>query len=121
MFANCNSRRWIVSGCAGVGILWSAWAGADTLRCTGGLVRDGDLAAQVLRLCGEPWRREAVAAAQLRTILGGSQRRKGSAQMWTYNFGPTQFIRHLYFIDGRLQRIKTGPRGSRVTAPKKRR
>lgn len=113
---------WGFRRCTRVGVAWVCLVGvsgvsADTLRCSGGLVRDGDPAAQVLRLCGKPWHREQVAAAELRRLLGSNRKIKGRSQRWTYNFGAMKFIRYVYFIDGRVRRIETGPRGSRLTAP----
>lgn len=106
---------------AWLGLTWVAGVSADTLRCNGGLVRDGDLATQVLRICGEPWQRERVSTTELRAIVGSAREVRGAVQRWTYNFGPTKFIRHVYFVDGRLRSIKTGPRGTlQAAAPKRR-
>ena len=32
-------------------------------------------------------------------------------EKWTYNFGPTQFIRYLFFEKGKLTKIELGKRG----------
>lgn len=110
-------QRGVVAGLLGLGLLWGPEAGAEVLRCAGGFIREGDIAPQVLRVCGQPWRSERIAASELAALVGSARQAKGGAQMWTYNFGPSKFMRHLYFVDGRLRLIKTGPRGTRSASP----
>jgi hypothetical protein len=35
---------------------------------------------------------------------------------WTYDFGPRRFVRYLTFVDGRLQSVEAGGRGSRASS-----
>lgn len=73
---------------------------AHALRCGTDLVREGDRAYQVERACGRPdW-------------VGTYEWHDGGrAEVWHYNFGPTELMRVLHFRAGRLQRIETAGRG----------
>lgn len=73
---------------------------AEALRCGSDLVREGDLAYEVRRACGEPdWVQSYYAG------YGGGE------EVWHYNFGPNDLIRIMQFRDGRLRRIQTAGRG----------
>jgi Protein of unknown function (DUF2845) len=95
-----------------------------SLRCDGRLISIGDTAAQVKETCGPPdhikkWEEgRGAAISQLfdyeaerylapKLIIGPIH-----MERWTYNFGPTKFIRYLDFENDKLIRIKTGDKGS---------
>ena len=81
---------------------------SDSLRCGSRIVSTEMIAPAVLAACGEPalrdvWTRYADPYA----------REVGDDEVWTYNFGPNQLLRLLYFRAGRLQRIETEGYGFR--------
>lgn len=81
---------------------------SDSLRCGSRIVSTDAIAPAVLAACGEPalrdvWNRDAEAYAS----------EVGDSEVWTYNFGPNQLLRLLYFRKGRLQRIETEGYGFR--------
>ena len=98
---------------------------AYALRCGGRIVSPGDTSMQVVEICGQPdqietreethyikdyryhkdyrskgWRRSPFLISKTIQI-----------EEWIYNFGPTQFMRHLIFMSGRLEKIETGDKG----------
>ncbi len=84
--------------------------------------RVGDTVSQVQRSCGEPSRVEAWEerrTAPVRLYEGGVVRDFGIRDVivpieeWTYNFGPTHFVRILTFEDGILKSSRTGGYGWR--------
>ena len=85
-------------------------------RCDQQAFRLGDSSFDVLSRCGEPALREdkqvtssAYGPLGAGQVVGGTA---GSAvEVWTYNFGPRNFIRHLEFVNGTLVRIETGGYG----------
>lgn len=101
-------------------------AHADGMRCGTKLVSDGDTLYDVLSRCGEPKFR--LHRVELRTVrswvstpctAAGTQcgrmvERTVEVQIdeWTYDFGPTQFIRYVTFEDGRLLRVESGAYGA---------
>jgi len=68
-------------------------------RCAHDAFRVGDLTLDVLARCGDPFSRELRQVGQ-RVV-----------EVWTYDFGPSELVRHLEFEGGRLARIKTGSYG----------
>ena len=87
--------------CALIGLCWLPLVtlAADGMRCEGGLVDRGALKLEVLAACGEPAHRERW--------FQGQQAPFSPVEVWTYNFGPNQFLRRLQFRDGRLRQIET--------------
>lgn len=88
-----------------LGILLFGLSGsADAMRCGNELVQRNDPRVVVLGKCGEPddiavsTRERRVGSVTITTIV----------EMWTYNFGPNEFIHYLTFEDGRLISIRTG-------------
>ncbi len=96
------------------------------LRCSGSIVSIGDTKSQVTYKCGEPdyiesWEEERIkkdhyySYDHYRSYEG--YRRPFLAkeyvriEEWTYNLGPTTFIRYLLFENGRLKKIKDGDKG----------
>lgn len=90
------------------------------LRCSGKIIRVGDTDDYVLDQCGDPTSMEErrgrsatgffhthpMSHEEFRYIM-----REIHVEVWTYNFGSTQFIRYLTFRNGRLVDIRTGDRG----------
>jgi hypothetical protein len=101
---------------------------ADTMRCGGRLVSDGDTLYEVRSTCGEPV--DETHRTEFRTVKNwvsgpcvqtGDQVRCGHAvertvevgiDEWTYDFGPHEFIRFLTFEQGKLVSIRTGDYGN---------
>lgn len=81
---------------------------ADGMRCEGGLVDRGALKLEVLAACGEPAHRERW--------FQGQQAPFSPVEVWTYNFGPNQFLRRLHFREGRLRQIETDGYGFRPSS-----
>jgi hypothetical protein len=99
---------------------------ADGMRCGTRLVSDGDTLYEVHDRCGEPqFKMKRMELRTVRTWLstpcvtpatqcGRMIERTVEVQVdeWTYDLGPTQFVRYVTFEDGRLLRIVTGDYGS---------
>jgi hypothetical protein len=102
---------------------------SQAFRCGGRLVFEGDSKAEVFYKCGEPdfvdlWEEERILGYVYRPLF-----REGSwryvprghpphftkeyvkIERWTYNFGPSSFIRYLRFENGTLKKIATGSYG----------
>ncbi len=92
-------------------------AAVDAFRCGHRLVTDGDPAAKVLALCGEPTevRRSAVLRRPVVWIRGRPYHLSDDLveipiEVWTYNLGPQKLMRELRFEDGVLVEVTTlGP------------
>jgi hypothetical protein len=98
-------------------------------RCGTRLVSEGDSKYEVIQKCGEPayvesWEEERTQKDfGLRREYDTENRRytwnrepflvkeKVRIEEWTYNLGPTEFIRYLRFENGILTRISTGDKG----------
>lgn len=97
------------------------------LRCGGSIVSKGDTKFQVINKCGEPesiesWQEERI---KRDFYYKHDPYRKGEGyrepflakeyirmEEWTYNFGPTTFIRYLLFENSRLKKISDGEKGT---------
>ena len=94
------------------------------MRCQGRLVSIGDTVSDVLDKCGEPDevnQREEIHNSYVSQIFDYEQDRyiapkliKGPimVELWTYDFGPTRFIRYLRFENSKLIHIEAGEKGS---------
>jgi Protein of unknown function (DUF2845) len=87
---------------------------ADGMRCGSDLVHDGDGRAKVLRLCGEPTDVENRSIMRRpyyqrggRTFYYGHEQVAVPVEIWTYNFGPSKFMRRIRFVDGLIEEIET--------------
>lgn len=96
-----------------------AFGGAG-FRCGGRIIDVGDTSDYVLHQCGEPSNVEERTerfATNYRTLYPEDQEgynyilNENQIEIWTYNLGPTQFIRYLTFRNGKLIDIKTGGYG----------
>jgi hypothetical protein len=72
----------------------------NLLRCNRETVAIGDTPFEVIETCGKPDRRVRLEG--------------GSVERWVYDFGPTQLLYYLKFVNGRLARIQTGEYGSEI-------
>jgi hypothetical protein len=99
----------------------------DTLRCGMKLVQVGNTAYDVRSICGIPdWvdqHVESRAVSRPAVVPCRTGRGYGSCtvllqdavqvpvEVWTYDFGPRQFIEYLTFEQGRLVNVQSGPYG----------
>ena len=96
------------------------------LRCNGKIVSIGDTKSQVIDKCGEPDHIESWEEERIKKDHYYSYDNDGSyedyrepflvkeyvrIEEWTYNRGPTTFIRYLLFENGRLKKINLGDKG----------
>ncbi|WP_051710449.1 DUF2845 domain-containing protein [Andreprevotia chitinilytica] len=87
----------------------------ESLRCGGAVIDTGDLISRVRDKCGEPERVDIRRSPEYdvyywydrhhrrHSRVGGS----GEVQVWIYNFGSTQFMNRLTFVNGELSQIDT--------------
>jgi hypothetical protein len=82
-------------------------ATAFAFRCNDRIVSEGDTKAEVIMKCGEPQAKDARTEEVL-TKSDVRRKRKTTISIdeWTYNFGPSSFIRVLTFTNGKLTDIK---------------
>jgi hypothetical protein len=67
---------------------------------------------EVLHRCGEPFFKDSHYEQRLTAVKHGVSRLADlRIDEWTYNLGPTQFLRILKFENGQLVSITTGDRG----------
>ena len=100
---------------------------AFAFRCNGRIVSLGDTKSQVVNKCGDPshiesWEEERFTEDeyyyQYRHYRSREKFHRHYAakenvkiEEWTYNFGPTTFVRYLLFKKGRLKEIRLGDKG----------
>jgi hypothetical protein len=90
------------------------WLGAyaDSFSCKGGIISTGDRKADVMAKCGEPDFRDShqeEIAQRLNTAT--HQRVFITVEEWTYNLGPSQFMRIVVLQNGTVTEIRTGNYG----------
>ena len=92
-------------------LILAGWTSAWALRCGKNLVNVGDRKLEVLYRCGEPdlvdiWEEGRSGHFY---YYGHWYPNTGTVvvEMWSYNFGPSRFMRILRFENGRLTRIET--------------
>ncbi len=92
---------------------------AATLSCGGGIISAGDSRVDVLTKCGEPDAKESHDEELTERLDDGTRRKLlMTVEEWTYNFGPTQFMRIVTLKNGKVAFIRTGNYGySKETAP----
>jgi hypothetical protein len=87
---------------------------APRARC-GTSFHPGESSYEVLARCGEPAFLDARLDVRTRLLDDGSVVQAESAtiavEVWTYDFGPSTFVRRLTFEDGKLVREETGSYG----------
>ena len=80
-------------------------------ECSEQLVSVGDSKTDVLAKCGEPTLKDSH-VEEIREKLGDAERKVFvTVEDWTYNLGPTRFVRILTFRNSKLANIKTGGYG----------
>ncbi|MCK9418482.1 MAG: DUF2845 domain-containing protein [Nitrospirae bacterium] len=86
---------------------------AFAFRCGDGIVSTGDSKAEVIMKCGEPAAKEARTEELVERIdADRKQRTTVIIDEWTYNPGPSAFIRILTFTNNKLTDIKETVYGS---------
>ncbi len=85
----------------------NARAAEDALRCGEWLVTVGAEAREVVEKCGPP---TAATRRDVTSRVRG-QRLRSVFETWTYDRGPTEFVRVLYFQDNVLKTIEVGSYG----------
>lgn len=81
------------------------------MRCGTKLINTGMKKADVWLRCGEPWWRDEYDEAWHDSRDGYFLPHRSEHEIWAYNFGPTQLLRYLHFLNGTLQSIETGEHG----------
>jgi hypothetical protein len=94
-------RRYLVTSIFGLLLSDPRPACADALRCGVYLVRTGDPTAEVEQKCGPPTSRQSIRG----------RRGRRETEIWTYDLGPTEFVRTLVFGGGVLAAIIVGGYG----------
>ncbi len=91
----------------------SAWS-IPRARCEPRF-HEGDSTFDVLARCGPPATRDARLEERAISSADGGQQvtlsRTYAVEIWSYDFGPRSFVRHLTFADGKLVKIETGSSG----------
>jgi hypothetical protein len=84
-------------------------------RCDHASLRVGASTFDVATTCGEPALKEVRVEATLGGLEGETEVVQASnavtVEIWTYDFGPSAFVRFLEFVDGTLTRIDLGTYG----------
>lgn len=80
-------------------------------RCDFNSLSLGTTSAEVRAKCGKPDSQEQHYETVTEKIAGGRRQVSVSVDEWTFNLGPTQFMRILTFHNGELVDISTGERG----------
>lgn len=99
---------------------------ATAFRCGNSLVEVGDRKSEVMRQCGPPtwvdsWDEDRLERFYAPPYTTGTKQQtvrvpiftnvRVTVEEWTYNLGPTQFMRILRFENGKLIDIATGDYG----------
>jgi len=85
---------------------------AATVSCDGGIISTGDRSIDVLAKCGAPDSKESH-QEELSERLDDNTKQKVfvTVEEWTYNFGPTRFMRIVILKNGVVTNIRTGNYG----------
>jgi hypothetical protein len=87
---------------------------AGTINCNGGIVSVGDSRVNLVIKCGEPDWKDSHEEEIIKRFNNKSKRKKIiTKEEWTYNFGPSQFMRIITIKNGKVADIRTGGYGSR--------
>jgi len=89
---------------------------ADTVSCKQGTVFVDDSRADVLMKCGEPEGKESH-QEEISVQLDSSTKQKQfvTVEEWSYNFGPSQFMRIVTLRNGKVADIRTGDYGHSIS------
>ena len=92
-------------------LLWLD-AYADSFSCRGGIISTDDRRADVVSKCGDPdFRDSHQEEVTQRLTTDNRQRVFITVEEWTYNLGPSQFMRIVVLKNGRVAEIRTGNYG----------
>ena len=98
--------------------LFCCAAGSAAFQCDNKFISVGSFRDEVLERCGPPsmsdtWQEDRLVDAYIRDNgqLGVARRAFVTIDRWTYNFGPTHFMRILTFENAKLISIKSGKKG----------
>ena len=96
-------------------LMISTYSSAESLRCHGDLVGEGDTKAQVFEKCGEPEFKDSFCEKVDRPALDSEGRSRmvttcERVDVWTYNPGTGQFWTNVYFTEGKVRDLKYGDR-----------
>jgi hypothetical protein len=85
---------------------------ADALSCSGGIISTDDRSIDVLAKCGPPdFKQSHLEEVIQRLDRDTKQKVFITVEEWTYNFGPSQFIRIVVLKNGRVSEIQVGDYG----------
>jgi hypothetical protein len=65
----------------------------SVIQCPGGVISVGDTRFEVTEKCGKPTSVE------------------DNGRIWIYDYGPTEFVRYITFVQDRVERIQIGTYG----------
>ena len=65
----------------------------SVIQCPGGIISVGDTRFEVVEKCGEPTRVE------------------DNGDIFIYDYGPTEFVRYITFVEDKVERIQMGGYG----------
>jgi Protein of unknown function (DUF2845) len=92
-------------------LLWID-AYADSFSCQGGIISTDDRSADVVAKCGDPdFRDSHQEEVTQRLSADTKQKVLVTVEEWTYNLGPSQFMRIVVLKNGRVTEIRTGNYG----------
>lgn len=73
------------------------------LRCGHDLVQEGESAAELLLVCGEPMLRQMIA-------VGNTSQTEGIVEQWVYDFGRGTLLQIVTIEAGKIAKIENGAR-----------
>jgi hypothetical protein len=76
--------------------------------CEPSAIRAGDSTFDLLARCGEPALRDSPETSN---AAGGGGAAQSSLEVWTYDFGPSSFVRFVHIDAGKVVRVETGSYG----------
>jgi hypothetical protein len=83
------------------------------MSCDGGIVSDGDTTTDLLVKCGQPEWKDARTEKIVDSPAKGVRRKTFiNVEEWTYNFGPSRFLRIVTIRNGVISGIRTGSYGA---------
>lgn len=85
---------------------------ASDLSCDGGIISAGDRSIDVLAKCGPPDSKESHQEELSERLDDATKQRTFiTVEEWTYNFGPTRFMRIVIMKNGVVANVRTGNYG----------
>lgn len=98
------SMCWIFGGL----LLWSAYAGAETIRCGTELIQEGALTIDIREKCGEPTAIEHTTEPVYERRLDGTVYQVGVdvIDYWYYDFGSRRFPVRMTVKGGIAEKIE---------------